>query len=270
MITKHEEQLNRYFEHTLSPSEEQNFLISVAASDELRIAFRSQLELMKAVRTDKDALHSGMNGQPVARVRDRTLAALGLSATAATPFIEQELMRESRGNTPRASHGETASVTGGTRMLDHAQVMPPVTWLGKVLRTPTLALATGLALGILSTTAVEHFTASGNPNEMGNPAPAVQMKTAVQPTINGGSSTIETIPATNGLVNSNAHPAVVRNHAREGSHPVSTSPVEANEQSTVKTAATSTAIPTIDRSNAAEMHANKITIKRPNDSTAAK
>src|SRR5437762_5789726 len=87
---KQEEQINRYLEHAMSSGEEQNFLITLAASDDMRMAFRSHLELMKAVRKDKDDLRT------VAQVRNRTLAALGLSATAAGAFIEQELVRSNK------------------------------------------------------------------------------------------------------------------------------------------------------------------------------
>src|SRR5487761_2581527 len=148
MVRKHEEQLNDFFEHALSPAEEQNFLISVAASDELRIAFRSQLELMKAVRSDKDNLRVGAS--PVAQVRNRTLAALGLSATAATPFIEQELMRSGKGSSSAMKQAvaatKSASLAG-----------PGMQWIGHLLHTPIATITAGLLLGILSTTAVEHF-----------------------------------------------------------------------------------------------------------------
>src|ERR1019366_8761190 len=180
MVMKQDEQLNRYFEHTMTPSEEQNFLISVAASDQMRIAFRSQLELMKAVRSDKDALHAGMSGHPVAHVRYRTLAALGLSAAAA-PFLDQGL-----------THGSAAQ-TGEASM---ATVMPRTSWLGNLIRTPKLAITAGLALGILSTTAVMRLTE-------GTPAPVVQTVVAtpsvvpVKTPINAQSS--EPITAPNGL-----------------------------------------------------------------------
>lgn len=126
MMMRQEEQITRYFEHGMSAAEEQNFLISLAASDEMRVSFRSQLELMKAVRSDSDALRS------VASVRDRTLMALGLSATAVTPFIEQELIRSSR-NQPQPS------ATSGFARLLHA---------------PKYALGTGLFLGFISAVAV--------------------------------------------------------------------------------------------------------------------
>lgn len=230
-----EEQLNRYFEHTMSSTEEQNFLISVAASDQMRIAFRSQLELMKAVRSDKDALHAGMSGHPVAHVRYRTLAALGLSATAA-PLLDQELTHESA--------------------LQAAEIAPKLPWFSTLLRTPKLALTAGLALGILSTTAVMRLTE-------GSPAPVVQSVTAspsvapvktptnIQPN--------ETILAPNGLNNSSHSEQVAVHHAT----------MQAAHVSTVGTADRAN-VPELSKNNPATMHSNKAKINRPNDSSAAK
>lgn len=86
MTLKNEELLSRYFERKMTSGEEQNFLISVAANDELRLAFRSQLELMRAVSNDKDGIRSA------AEVRMRTLAALGLSTLAADSYLEHDLL----------------------------------------------------------------------------------------------------------------------------------------------------------------------------------
>jgi hypothetical protein len=74
MNIRDEELVQRYFDHSMSGGEEQNFLINVAARDDMRMAFRSQLELLKAIKFDKDVL--GGTGL----VRERTLAALGLTA----------------------------------------------------------------------------------------------------------------------------------------------------------------------------------------------
>jgi hypothetical protein len=79
---KDEELLQQYFEHDMSGGEEQNFLIDVAARDDMRLAFRSQLELLKAVGKDKMAMPAA------AFVRERTLAALGLSAMLLAPQEE--------------------------------------------------------------------------------------------------------------------------------------------------------------------------------------
>lgn len=82
MNIRDEELVQRYFDHSMSGGEEQNFLIDVAARDDMRMAFRSQLELLKAIKFDKDVL--GGTGL----VRERTLAALGLTAMLTTPTDE--------------------------------------------------------------------------------------------------------------------------------------------------------------------------------------
>jgi hypothetical protein len=86
MTIRNEALISRYFDRQMSSSEEQNFLISLAASNELRLAFRGQLELMKAIRDDKHEM------RPIGEVRSRTLATLGLSAAATAPFLEHALI----------------------------------------------------------------------------------------------------------------------------------------------------------------------------------
>ena len=237
MVMKQDEQLNRYFEHTMTPSEEQNFLISVAASDQMRIAFRSQLELMKAVRSDKDALHAGMSGHPVAHVRYRTLAALGLSATAA-PLLDQEFTRESATQT--------------------AEIMPKMSFFNKILRMPKVALTAGLAIGILSTSAVMRLTE-------GTPAPVVQSVSTIPSVVPVKTPTNvspnETIVAPNGLNNSSHSDGVAVHHAAR----VSGSGIE---QASAKTIAPNS-IPETSTSNAGTMGTH-MKINRPNDSSAAK
>ncbi len=88
MTIRNEAMMSRYFDRLMSPGEEQNFLITLAASDELRLAFRSQLELMKAIRDDKHDM------RPIAEVRSRTLTALGLTGAITAPFLEQALLHE--------------------------------------------------------------------------------------------------------------------------------------------------------------------------------
>ncbi|MDP4200489.1 MAG: hypothetical protein Q8922_05905 [Bacteroidota bacterium] len=164
---RQEEQISRYFDHAMTSGEEQNFLITLAASDAMRLAFRSQLELMKAVRSDADSLRMDQR-----LIRDRTLTALGLSATAVTPFIEQELVGSAH------AQGAVAAPLRG------------------ILSRPKYALGTGLFLGFLSAVAVMNIT----PKHLGQPTPVVQSVTqpaspAVAPL------THETIPASNGLHN---------------------------------------------------------------------
>ncbi|HET6402252.1 MAG TPA: hypothetical protein VFH95_12755 [Candidatus Kapabacteria bacterium] len=265
---KHEEQLNDFFEHALSPAEEQNFLISVAASDELRIAFRSQLELMKAVRSDKDNLRMGSS--PVAQVRNRTLAALGLSATAATPFIEQELMRSNKGKIG-ASNGEqtiaasqAASVAG-----------PGMQWFGHLLHTPLATITAGLLLGILSTTAVEHFTSSNaipiaNPSGVHTRVLDHPMNAPADRWRSGRPRTIETIPAKNGLHNSSITVPVSEHPLRMTAHRANRVSVSNSmSRTTVTKVAANPAIPEVLRSQPGEMHSNKPII-RTNDTAKAK
>ena len=238
MVMKNEEQLNRYFEHGMTGSEEQNFLISVAASDELRRAFRSQLELIKAVRSDKDALHSGRDGEPVARVRDRTLAALGLSATAAAPFLNEDH--------PHALENEpvVANVEGFPMK---------ASWSARLLGTSTISLATGLALGVLSTIGIQKMTAPASSasgvsaheavHESApsvTPVPAAQSLNSADPS---QATEHETIPAGNGLVRSGNH--TIWAHRSDGvaaqhrSVPDGTVPVGTAPDGTVPTVATS-------------------------------
>src|SRR2546423_4514482 len=84
MNIRDEEQLQQYFERQMSGSQEQNFLINVAARDDMRLAFRSQLELLKAVREDKDS-----SGSP-AFVRTKTLTALGLGGALVPSSLKEQ------------------------------------------------------------------------------------------------------------------------------------------------------------------------------------
>jgi hypothetical protein len=173
MMIKQEESINRYLEHTMSSAEEQNFLISLAASDDMRMAFRSHLELMKAVRKDKDDLRS------VAQVRNRTLAALGLSATAASAFIEQELVRSSHKNQPALEHAEIASGPG-----------PLLSRIGRFIGTQKLALGTGLALGFLTATGVFTSGVFSPSIEAGKHATVVSSQQVSEPKSDAPASTI--------------------------------------------------------------------------------
>jgi len=246
MNTIKEEQLNRYFEHAMSGGEEQNFLISVAASDEMRIAFRSQLELMKAVRSDKDELRVGVSGQPVAHVRNRTLTALGLSATAVTPFIEHELTRSSAGV-------QAAEVAVG-----------PMGWLSKAVsffRRPALALTGGLALGVLSTTAVMHYTAPNNGSAIIKtaPSPTAETKTILRPQDDRSSN--EPLAPSKALNSSDHSANMAQHHATHNGHTVAS-----HTARSAATVATPSSIPEISRSDAATMKSKKATITNTNDS----
>jgi hypothetical protein len=146
MNIRDEEQLQQYFERGMSAAEEQNFLINVAARDDMRLAFRSQLELLKAVREDKDS-----SGSPTF-VRTKTLTALGLGAALVPSSLKQQ-------------ETETASLSPSI-----------LKKFGSTLRRPAISLTTGLLVGILGTS----FLVTGTANEPLKPsapaitAPAVQ------------------------------------------------------------------------------------------------
>ena len=247
---KHEEQLNRYFEHGMSGSEEQNFLISVAASDELRIAFRSQLELIKAVRSDKDALHSGRDGEPVARVRDRTLAALGLSATAAAPFLNGD-------------HGHALSGQPVVANMDGIPI--GASWLRRFIGTPSISLVAGLALGVVSTLGVEHFVSpstSASGDNVHTVAPVIPASPAVQ---NPGTAAAVSVPSNgepissgNGLQSGNSHAS--------GTHHTEAAAAQPRSQTVVGNPAPQNGtVPTINTSGTGTMRSH-MKINKPADS----
>lgn len=121
MNIRDEEQLQQYFERQMTSSQEQNFLINVAARDDMRLAFRSQLELLKAVREDKDA-----SGSPMF-ARSRTLTALGLGgALVPSSLKEQEV---------------------------EASIVPTsfLQYIGSAFRRPAISITAGLLAGILGT-----------------------------------------------------------------------------------------------------------------------
>ena len=118
MNLRDEEQLQKYFDRSMNSGEEQNFLIDVAARDEMRLAFRSQLELLKALRADKDAAIL-----PAALVRNRTLMALGIGAA-----IASEVSKEKE-----VAHTAAMPLNGSR--------------LWSFLRRPAVMLTTGLVAG---------------------------------------------------------------------------------------------------------------------------
>ncbi len=274
MIMNREEQLNEFFENGMSAADEQNFLISVAASDELRRAFRSQLELMKAVRSDKDSLRS------VAQVRNRTLAALGLSATAAGQFFEQELLNgeKAAGHKPMAAYDRSSAeplVANAPRI----GMQWAGQWAGRLLHTPALTLSAGLLFGIFSTTAIEHF--EHVPSAPAVPAPAVLPMPAVSPA-GTRSGTAETIPAKNGLNSigarssgntmaedrpASSHAEPVAYHRASMEHHAANTPRVANP--VANTVQSNPSLPEISRNNPGVMQSQKAKITQKNDSTKA-
>jgi hypothetical protein len=256
MMIKQEESINRYLEHAMSSAEEQNFLITLAASDDMRMAFRSHLELMKAVRKDKDDLRS------VAQVRNRTLAALGLSATAASAFIEQELVRSNKQQA--VQHADVTSGPG-----------PLLMRVGRFIGTQKLALGTGLALGFLTATGVFTSGVFSPSIEAGKHAATtrtidrplsqpVSVPKTVDPAVSTSQpaaqvigSTDETVAPANAL-HSRGH---VRHTAQQNVAAASTTPSTLNKSSD---------IPEVDKAGAAKLSAKKAKINKPNESNQAR
>jgi len=233
----------------MSPVEEQSFLITVAASDEMRIAFRSQLELMKAVRSDKDSLRS------VAQVRSRTLTALGLSATAVTPFIEHELLRSAKDQ--NAQNSQSASILGDSSPLSGGWISR----ISSIIRQPIIALTGGLALGVLSTTAVMREIESNVNVPVVTHSATPTSVTPASPQING--KVKETIPQENGLNSNNRSVPVASRHSGENGRMVT------HTSTNVVVGASSSSIPVTNRSEIGRIH-SKLNIIKPEDSAAAK
>lgn len=147
MNIRDEEQLQQYFERQMTSGQEQNFLINVAAREDMRLAFRSQLELLKAVREDKDA-----SGSPTF-VRSKTLTALGLGEALVPSALKE--------NETQAAIAPASSLL---------QI------IGQSFRRPVVSITAGLLFGILGTAyfmptnAVHDIIA---PNGTVNTAPAL-------------------------------------------------------------------------------------------------
>jgi hypothetical protein len=71
----HDERISSYIDNELSSQEEQDFLISLAASDGLRRSFRSELVLKNVLHRDEASTN------PPRRLRAAVFATLGLAAT---------------------------------------------------------------------------------------------------------------------------------------------------------------------------------------------
>jgi hypothetical protein len=260
MMIKQEESINRYLEHAMSSAEEQNFLITLAASDDMRMAFRSHLELMKAVRKDKDDLRS------VAQVRNRTLAALGLSATAASAFIEQELVRSNKQQAVR--HAEVVSGPG-----------PLLTRIGRFIGTQKLALGTGLALGMLTATGVFTSGVFSPSIEAGKHAATRMIDHPSQPvsapkTVNPAVSTSQPAAQGIGQADETVAPANALHNKDERSsgghvrHSVMQNTVATS--TTPSTSIKSSDIPEVNKVGAATVHTKKAKINKPEESNQAR
>lgn len=145
MNIRDEEQLQQYFERGMTGAQEQNFLINVAARDDMRLAFRSQLELLKAVREDKDA-----SGSPTF-VRSKTLTALGLGGALVPSSLKEQ---------------EVAAAS-----------FSPTMWqnISNVFRRPAISLTAGLLAGILGSS----FFFSGTLNQPVKPITPVVTAPAI-------------------------------------------------------------------------------------------
>lgn len=141
MTLRNEELLSRFFERKMTSNEEQNFLISVAANDELRLAFRSQMELTRAVREDKDTIRNA------AQVRARTLAALGLSTIAAESFFEHDLMA-------KEAEKEAMSTSLASRPQHLSQVASPTNPVMRFFQSPVATVLSGLTIGFFGAMAI--------------------------------------------------------------------------------------------------------------------
>lgn len=121
MNIRDEEQLQQYFERQMTGAQEQNFLINVAARDDMRLAFRSQLELLKAVREDKDA-----SGSPMF-ARSKTLTALGLGGSLVPASLKEQEVE--------------------------AAILPTsaLQTIGSFFKRPVISVTAGLLAGILGT-----------------------------------------------------------------------------------------------------------------------
>jgi hypothetical protein len=243
MTLKNEELLSRYFERKMTSGEEQNFLISVAANDELRLAFRSQLELMRAVSNDKDGIRSA------AEVRMRTLAALGLSTLAADSYLEHDLLsRPAAEEAKREVVIQAASSQGGFM---------------NFIKSPVTTVVGGLAIGFMAAIAI--FSSPEpevrQPAHQQVPVPQVQapgsvdLKLQETPQIQPNSAVLEQKRSMAAKPNVSA----ARKAAGETIAPNSGLELKANgteEQ------------PVVDRQNPSPIQVNPAKIKKPTDSTA--
>lgn len=152
--------------------EEQNFLISLAASDQMRLAFRSHLELMKAVRQDKDDLRN------VAQIRARTLTALGLSAAAVGTYLEQGLVHSSKS-------AEQATEKTSEVVLKAPSIMSRI---GRFIGTRSFALGGGLLLGSIGAIGIMQISHQSAPIPVTRTIPQVQ--SVATPPAAGDHSTI--------------------------------------------------------------------------------
>ena len=210
MNLRDEEVLQRYFERQMSSAEEQNFLIDVAARDDMRLAFRSQLELLKVVSADKDVMPGA------ALVRNRTLTALGLGAALLPNALKEKESAET-----------AASLAPATRSL----------W--SYLRHPLSMLAAGIIAGAglmysLSTSSSDVGTTSVLPSQKA-PSTIISTEPAATTTVASPQTGTASVPSTQHLKSKTSGAAI--SHVKQA--PANTATTEQTELPVVKTSKSS-------------------------------
>ena len=261
MTLRNEDLIVRYFDRNMSVSEEQNFLISLAASDELRIAFRSHLELNRAIRQDKDDM------RPVAQVRSRTLATLGLTAAATLPFLEQALVQSSDPVRAETTHAIPAQVTAPVQQSS---------WISSLIRSTSgrfAALTSGLLLGFSSALVFMNIGTSSLPQSttLTNPATA-QPSTEQHVTIQSNAAQSNPSQALDAIATAPNGLAVKQSDAKAVKTNRGSAPLSINSHKVTDGAVKSSAVdptPEVNTNGSAPMLV-KPTFKRPPaDSTPA-
>lgn len=232
----------------MTSSEEQNFLISVAANDELRLAFRSQLELMRAVSNDKDGIRSA------AEVRSRTLAAIGLSTLAADSFLEHDLLN-------RQAREEIANVPATTPAIHQASITSGIV---SFFKSSLMTVVAGLTVGFIGAMVI--FSDSSEERIQPNPGAIVAPQTT------GNTNVPQTLQ--NQPIRENSSPAVQPVEA-PATQPVQRSAVRAERKPASETNTPETGLQskanesqdpvTVSRQNSAPVDI-KTSIKKPGDS----
>src|SRR4051812_25431404 len=97
----HDERISSYIDNELTPEMEQEFLISLAASDGLRRSFRSELVLQKVLHRDEAVT------APPREMRAAIFATVGLGAAAlgASKANAAQVSTQQTAATQVASHG---------------------------------------------------------------------------------------------------------------------------------------------------------------------
>ena len=226
MNIRDEELLHRYFERQMSTGEEQNFLIDVAARDDMRVAFRSQLELLKAVRRDKDIMRGATF------VRERTLSALGFASAALPTFLAED--------EAEAAPIATATSSG---------------WRA-ILHKPLVMLTGGLLVGSIATIGVVNMKSADNqPTQVVSTPAAAPVEQPMEIII---SEPVEQAPVQNIV----SEPAVVAGKTKSVARKSADVMTSTNAPST---SASEQNLPLVNRSEPATVKINPVKIIRPGE-----